>query len=578
MLVYRDQSASEDTAAAWSALVQAAGSLPVRPAHDLVVSLLIDAGEIESAVADALFPDSDGLDPRAASIAGVTLAAARLVLASWRHDPEAIAPAIHRLRAALADVDAAALPGTIHRRVSEGFAYYALHPETYAVAARRFVEDCRPAHVVCLGIRSIGTSLSAVVAAALQDAGVSTDRHSVRPHGHPFDRRISLRPDLVASLARAPAGSWFAVADEGPGLSGSSFASAARALAEVGAPAERIALFPGWNPDGDAFRSTEARGIWRRHRRYCATAREAHAGVDERNGLDAIDLSGGRWRALTYPVESDWPAVQPQHEVKKIWTPAHGLIARFAGLGRYGVAKRLRASAIAAGGFGPPPGDLEAGFLSLPFIEGAPCVPGEPVVDLIDAIAEHAAFVARRFPATRSPTVDELFEMSVTNTRQALGDAPAGLSRALQRVRPALEAAGGAAIDGRMLPHEWIDTGEAFFKVDALDHHADHFFPGTQDAGWDLAAAALEFRMNEAAAERLVSRYVAGSRDRDVVHRLAFHRVAYLAFRVGYATLAAESLGAGGDGDRFRQSGRRYRRQLRREVEAFADAATPSAP
>ena len=50
------------------------------------------------------------------------------------------------------------------------------------------------------------------------------------------------------------------------------------------------------------------------------------------------------------------------------------------------------------------------------------------------------------------------------------------------------------AIDGRMLPHEWLETRMAIVKADALDHHDDHFFPGCQDIAWDIAGASVEWR------------------------------------------------------------------------------------
>lgn len=68
-------------------------------------------------------------------------------------------------------------------------------------------------------------------------------------------------------------------------------------------------------------------------------------------------------------------------------------------------------------------------------------------------------------------------------------------------------------------------------KVDALDHHADHFFPGVQDAGWDLAAA-------------------------------VFEDVAYPAFRLGYASLACESVRSDTERARFAQVAARCRDRL----------------
>ena len=71
----------------------------------------------------------------------------------------------------------------------EGYAYYALYPETYVAAAEQFIRGRRPGTAVCVGLRSIGTSLSAAVAAGLEAAGWRVLALTLRPRGHPFQRR-----------------------------------------------------------------------------------------------------------------------------------------------------------------------------------------------------------------------------------------------------------------------------------------------------------------------------------------------------------------------------------------------------
>jgi hypothetical protein len=123
--------------------------------------------------------------------------------------------------------------------VPEGYAFYALHPALYAAAAARLP----PADWRVIGIRSIGTGLAAVAASALRAPPPVT----VRPGGHPFSRELRLAPELKAEWA-AHDGS-FAVVDEGPGLSGSSFGAVADALERLGVPRERIAFLPGHGGD-----------------------------------------------------------------------------------------------------------------------------------------------------------------------------------------------------------------------------------------------------------------------------------------------------------------------------------------
>jgi hypothetical protein len=103
-----------------------------------------------------------------------------------------------------------------------------------------------------------------------------------------------------------------------------------------------------------------------------------------------------------------------------------------------------------------------------------------------------------------------------------------------------------------MLAHEWIRTADGWRKVDALDHGDDHFFPGhPQDPAWDLAGAIVELSLAPTAAAALVERYRRLSGDAAIAARLPAFRVAYLAFRAGYASIAADTLAGSDDGARF---------------------------
>ncbi len=122
------------------------------------------------------------------------------------------------------------------------------------------------------------------------------------------------------------------------------------------------------------------------------------------------------------------------------------------------------------------------------------------------------------------------------------------------------------ALDGRLLAHEWIETGTGYTKVDAMDHHDDHFFPGCQDIAWDIAAASIELGLTGPDQRHLLGRYRSLSGDQAIARRLHQYAVAYLAFRLGYTTLASEALGRSDDGLRFSTERQRYRNLLRREL------------
>jgi hypothetical protein len=138
--------------------------------------------------------------------------------------------------------------------------------------------------------------------------------------------------------------------------------------------------------------------------------------------------------------------------------------------------------------------------------------------------------------------------MTRLNVTEGLGEAAAARLGWMEDLHPALEARPALAVDGRMMPHEWLRTADGFLKADGLDHHDDHFWPGTQDIAWDLAGAAVEWNMDAATRDCLLDAYEARTGDRGARRLLPFHEAAYLAFRLGYASLAAETLGDSPDG------------------------------
>src|SRR5262249_46134450 len=250
------------------------------------------------------------------------------------------------------------LPQRVHVSVPEGFAYYGLYPEAYIEAALQFFRRMRPQRIVAIGIRSIGTTLSAVVAAALEEPGCRVHSYTVRPRGHPFERHLALSMELETEL-HSLADSYFLIIDEGPGLSGSSFASTAQKLSELGIQPQHIVFFPSWTPDGSGFVSRAAQQQWARHQKYVAKF-EPFAGC--------IDFSAGQWRSALFRDELEWPAVHPQHERRKYLAQGGAALLKFAGLGRYGKAKLQLAQQLADHDFAPPVTDLRHGFLITRFL------------------------------------------------------------------------------------------------------------------------------------------------------------------------------------------------------------------
>jgi hypothetical protein len=547
MIIYRTAAEPIDPHVEVQALARRLASLPGSVTHDALLDLFIDAAELAAAVADVIFPHKDGCSPVCDDLGAMTAAAARAVVLSWQNEDPA--PAVSELAHAAKVASAVGLPRSAIRRVSEGYAYYALHPETYAAAALQFAHRMRPHSVVCIGIRTIGSGLAAIVAAALQTVGVAAATYSVRPRGHPFNRTLDVRDDLRAALGDQPPHAHYLIVDEGPGISGTSFSSVVSWLGGLGIPPDRVHLFPSWKAAPVSLRSSEARAAWDRHAKWHVAPEEAKLGLARFVQRETVvDLSGGAWRHRCYAGEPQWPAVMPQHERLKALLPERAVVVRFAGLGRYGRARQARAALLADANLGVMPASLSDGYLLLPFEAGRPCVHSDADASLLRQAARHIAFLQRACPAEPSPAVDELFHMTEINIRETDASVPVP---PIAVWRAALGSAPAAALDGRMQAHEWVRTETTFLKVDALDHHADHFFPGTQDPAWDLAAMEAEFRLDPERSRSLIDSYRTLSDDRDVHHRLPYHRLAYAAFQIGYAAFARQSLGETPEGRRF---------------------------
>jgi hypothetical protein len=570
MLAYRTEAEPFAPPAAWQALSARVEALTPAASHDAVTAVLVDAGEIESAIADRLFPDRDGLSPLAAALRRTSLDAAAWFLGSWRRAPD-LPRRLGELRRSVHEVDPRLLPPAAERRVSEGYAYYALHPETYAAAAERLARVVRPDAAVVVGIRSIGTSLSAVVGAALAARGIRVETHSVRPRGHPFDRELRLDDPLQERLCTHADRAVFLIVDEGPGLSGSSFACTAAALSALGVPAARIHFVPSWDADGSAFKSAAARTRWNRHARWIASPAEAGTGVGVlTQGEASVDWSAGAWRPHLLGGRG-WPAVNPQHERVKRYFPERREIVRFAGLGRYGAERLRRAELLAEGGYGPAPVALAGGYLRLPFSPGTPCrrAGAAETARLAEFGAGYAAYLARTFPAGRPADVDSLHRIVEVNLAAA---APSMRAAPIERGRAAVRDTEATALDGRMLVHEFIAGAGRFVKVDALDHAADHFYPGPQDIAWDLAALEAELGLDDAGSAALLGAYRRASGDVRIGRRMPFYRLAYAAFQIGYATLSSQSLAGSPDGERFARRARAFTDRARALAFAAPDA------
>ena len=584
MLVYGDARRIEEPRE--KALAIRAGlerwRLPALPIerHALVAELLIEAGELEQGLLDArgssLGEEQPG--PLEAAASRLTRAAAALLLASFRALGDLAGDEAAALDGALDDLLSRELLATIEVSTPEGYAFYGLYPESYLAAAESALQpDAR-----VIGIRSIGTGLAALVAAAV--TGERSAVFSVRPQGHPFDRRLTLSAPLETAILSGPSEfATVAIVDEGPGLSGSSFGCVADWLEDRGVAPEAIAFFPSHRGDPGPYASPRHRERWSRARRYVAEFEDLFQSPATRWPLaswvadltgDAEgpleDLSAGRWRERLIPDRTLWPPADLHGERRKLRLQAGGRrwLLKFAGLGRHGREKLALAREL--DGLIPPLAGLRHGFLVGPWLEEARPLPLVPDVDrraLLDAVASYLGRRARlpAPPRQRGATPERLFEMLSHNAGKALGtDAAEALEvwrghlpEIARRERPVLT-------DNQPHAWEWLVLPDGrILKADALDHHRANDLVGPQDIAWDLAGTAVELDLDGDERDRL-----AGVLAVDPL-QLDFNTLAYLAFQLGRHTLAAEALASGAPEEAARMRGavETYAARLRQKIE-----------
>lgn len=533
------------------------------------VELLIETAELETGVTDHYCRDLDLTNEKIRLCRNITLNAASMAVRMWDGgNPDIIE--IKKNGKLLEDLRASGIPERIEVSIPEGFVYYGLYPETYVQAAYEFHDELNPGSVVCIGLRTIGTALSAIVECALRSRGCDVESFTVRPRGDPFDRHVEISGDLEKIIVENQH-SYFVLVDEGPGLSGSSIAGTFRKLRQFDIPRKNIVLFTSWIPDGSAFISEYAKTEWPHYKKYSGSFEKQWIAGErletEFNCKIAGDISAGFWRYKLYKNENEFPAVHNQHERRKymaFFEDRERSILKFAGFGRYG--KRMFRRAGLLEGFSPSPLSLKNGFLQLKYIEGKPMANGEIEEDFVRRIVDYIAFIKNNFQAEVTVAYDEMLEMINVNVAEGLGKSWMEKLNIGKRFSPEVYGKVPVAIDGHMMPHEWIKTETGYIKTDSIEHHSDQFFHGCQDIAWDVAGSIIEFGFTGSRKNEFIETCAKAVEDRDLVNRMDFYIIAYLAYRLGFVTLASVTLSGTDDGRRFMELKDLYIFLLKKEI------------
>jgi len=564
---------------------------------DRLRTLLILAGQVEQAAHDHLIGTmpAEEAERHITPLHTLTRRAAEAFYAAWAssnavlHKPSVSMP--HALRLLLGQLERIDSLGEqpLTVKIPEGFAFYALYPEQYLVSALRWLTDhegVSSRQAVVVGVRSIGTTLAAVVSAVLAAGGWQVSSFTVRPGGHPFAREVEVSAEQLGGAT------WGLVVDEGPGMSGSSMVAVAEALTRCGIARERISFFPGHGGEPGSEASEQVRGWWSGTARYVTPLSEVafegrplpealassllgFTGEDDPMA-QADDVGGGQWRNLLYSEPSTWPAIcAPFERPKYLCTTLSGqrFLCKFDGLASIpggftmaeAAASQLRVQAQR--GWGVAPLGVAHGFVCTPWIVGTPLARSDADVELLAQVGRYIAEVAGP-PLSASERRDafaRLAEMLYWNTWEALGQEAADRARhrADQMAGSIADLSARSYGDGHLAPHEWLRSHDGrLLKVDSAGHQWDHTIVGKQPLAWDVAGAIVEWGLDDGRVAILLDAfYVAGGASIPA-DALNFYSAAYATFRLGQCYMCAGMSGDAEEQQRLWRAYGDYRDQL----------------
>ncbi|RUX30761.1 hypothetical protein EOA23_11775 [Mesorhizobium sp. M2A.F.Ca.ET.042.01.1.1] len=558
MIVFGDHKRTHGAEQLREAVLAEAGAIGDLPAgierHAALVDLFVTASEFFQGLADAEF-DITGVDTSSSRQklgSEILVELSREVLRSWQQGFARKGSLDASLLAKLAAIDCGS---AITIGPAEGYALYALYPETYLLAALQSGLD---ANTCVIGIRSIGLGLAAMVAAALH----APPPISVRPIGHPFCRHISAAPELLGSWRDRPQAE-FAIVDEGPGLSGSSFNAVIVWLRRQGIDQERIHLFPSHRGGPGAKADAETVAALSQCQSHVAGFEDVFDGAVAPGLRDWIghllgkadvelhEISGGAWRGYLSVPTGAWPPAFPAFERRKFMASADGerWLTKFAGFGETGRRKLRTSKALHEAGFGALPAGLCHGFLVERWIDADRLDREGPARDLqIEWLGRYLGWRAARLRTDETgASLDQLARMAVQNCEEALGERFAHALQNWFACQPSPGPTRRVEIDGRLHAWEFLVRPHGLLKTDTVDHCRSHDLIGCQGIEWDIAGARVEHDLSAAELSTLVVCIEkATSIDRDLVD---YFEPCYLAFQLGLWTIAGHSAD---DQDRMR--------------------------
>lgn len=495
--------------------------------RNALLNCLVRAGELECALADLGSPHIARVAQAVDALAAITV------------QPDSCGPACDIL-GAFASLH---LPPTVFLSHPEGFSYYGLHPLDFWDLAQQIRLESPSSAVI--GIRSIGTTLSSIVCRALQGRGQHAERITVRPAGPPYQRQLEFTPPQLKWVRdHLLRGSEFLVVDEGPGFSGSSFAAVGRALRQAGVPNSQILLMGSRSPESTE-RCSHFDPEWSTFR-SCSVVQGTRLPAAAK-----IYCAGGYWRQNRFVDQRNWPACWTQLERTKYSSAEGRSLFKFEGFGRYGAAVCRRAEDLCRAGLAPPVLSYENGFVEYETVPGRPMCPSDCSPAVLKRLAEYCAFRAATQTAS-APGPVSLEAMLHHNLRVEFGVENLQLELPLEKL---------VIADGRMMPHEWLASGERLVKTDGASHGDDHLFPGATDIAWDLAGVIAEWNLQRGQQEFFLGEYQRRSGDK-AANRLSAYLLAYSVFRMAFWRMGGAAMAACDESPRLLREYGRHRNRV----------------
>jgi hypothetical protein len=360
-----------------------------------------------------------------------------------------------------------------------------------------------------------------------------------------------LTPDQVAQCRAAGSrNAHFLIVDEGPGLSGSSIASVASALEELGIARSRIRVACANRPEHLPMATAWTQSLWQDVQWWAAhdleqvfwqkripalLSRDLHTSVRLER-----EFSWGAWSDAR--ASSGMQAPLPHLERRKLLLEIDGreVMAKFVGFGEVGARKAKLYAMLSEAGFVPAFRGYAHGLLLTDWIAGGErlhAIRGKRPIPLSTA----APYYAHIFRHARAPHAElDLQDLAMTTAAIAASWLGTFNVQTLFERAAMAECAGVQALEGdqRPEPIEWLAANGRILKCDAADHFLDHTWARHLDICFDLAGFALEWRLSPGETHAFLALYEELSGDRLVRHRLPFFSALYAAHRLAAFDLA----------------------------------------